>query len=113
MEDCIFCKIVRKDAPATIVFENDLVLAFNSISPVSEIHVLIVPKSHIESFLDVVDYNDMVDVTKAAQEIVQKLKIENGYKLVINGGKYQAVKHLHLHLLGGKLEDEKDVLNNT
>lgn len=113
MEDCVFCKIVKRESPANIVFENDQILAFESIAPVSEIHVLIIPKAHVSTFLDMQDTETIKHMTSAAQEIVWQKKIESGYKLVINGGRYQAVKHLHWHLLGGKLEDEHDVLNNT
>lgn len=99
--------------PRTLIMENEFVMAFESIAPVSEIHILVIPKAHISTFLDIENKEVMHHLTSAAQEIIWQKKIESGYKLVINGGKYQAVKHLHLHLLGGKLEDERDVLNNT
>lgn len=113
MEDCIFCKIVNNEANSEIVFENDLVLAFKNIAPIAAVHILIIPKKHITTFMDISDEKTQSAMFNVAQEIVKKFEIESGYKLVINGGKYQKVKHLHLHVLGGKLEDDEDVLNNT
>lgn len=112
MQDCVFCKIAKKEAPSSIEFENDSVIAFKSIEPVAEIHILIVPKKHIDTFLDIND-NTVLEMTKAAQQIIKEKKAEGGYKLVFNGGKYQAIKHLHWHLLAGELENKKDILQKT
>ncbi len=112
MDDCIFCKIVKREAPASIVYESDTVIAFKSIQPVSETHILIVPKDHVYSVTDFSDANQFFSLLTAAQSIIADLQLEKGYKLVFNGGKYQAVPHAHWHLLGGTLEDKKDVLNN-
>ncbi len=104
---CIFCKIVAKEIPAKIVYENDKVLAFSDINPITPEHILIIPKKHIES-IDGVSDND-ADISaamfKAAKEIaeIKNLK-EYGYRIIINNGKAagQEVFHLHMHLLGGK-----------
>lgn len=114
-QDCIFCKIIKGELPSSIVAESNLSIAFNTNKPVAQHHVLIVPKKHIKSFLDL-DFKDkdiFMDMIKLAQKIIKKCKIENNHKLALNGGKYQSVPHVHWHLLGGKLEDEDDVLNQT
>jgi histidine triad (HIT) family protein len=115
MGDCIFCKIVKGEVSPKLEGENDCVIAFKSINPVSEQHILIVPKQHVVSFMDLKDeHKDLfMGMAKMAKELIKKKKISEGYKLVFNGGKYQSVKHLHWHLLGGKLEDESDILNKT
>lgn len=108
MEDCIFCKIIKRELPSSIQFENDSIIAFSSNKPVAQTHILVVPKKHIENFLAIKeeDKDLMSDMTKVSQELVQKLNIKHGYRLVFNGGKYQIVQHLHWHLLGGNLEEE-------
>src|SRR5437867_2560211 len=108
MSDCIFCKIASREAPAKIEYESDSVVVFPSISPAAETHYLIVPKEHIETFLDVEDIHKeiLLEMTKAAQEMINAKDIASGYKIVINGGKYQTVPHIHWHLLAGKLENE-------
>lgn len=100
--DCIFCKIAQKEAESDIVYEDDKVVAFKTIDPIAETHVLIIPKSHVQSFLGKKTRDEIQAMTGAAQEIIQEMKIDNAYKLVFNGGRYQEVPHLHWHLLGGK-----------
>lgn len=113
MDDCIFCKIVKGELPTSGVTETKNIKAFNSNAPVAEHHVLIIPKEHISSFTDLEEsHKDIfMEMAKVTQKIIADRKISGGYKLVINGGKYQAIKHMHWHLLGGKLEDESDILN--
>ncbi len=110
-EECIFCKIVNGKAPATVEGENEHAMAFRSIDPVAEHHILIVPKKHIAHFDDISkeDGETVLDMVNLAQRLVSELKTE-GYKLAVNGGSYQVVPHLHWHLLTGKFED-KDALN--
>jgi histidine triad (HIT) family protein len=112
MTDCIFCKIVNKESPAEIVFEDEGVVAFKNINPVAETHFLITPKAHVDKFMDASGeaFAKMVD---AAQQVIKKNNLGEAYKLVINGGKYQAVPHLHWHLLAGKMYDTKDPINKT
>lgn len=109
MSDCIFCKIAKKESPASIEAETDSVIAFANINPVSETHILIIPKKHVETFLDLDDL--LLEMKSVADGLIKSNGIESAYKLVFNGGKYQAVPHAHWHLLGGKLEDNEDVLN--
>ena len=104
---CIFCKIVSKEIPAQIVYENDTVLAFNDINPVAPEHILVIPKKHIAS-LDDISYDDK-DISsamlEAAKDIAKMKKLsEDGYRVIINNGSAagQEVFHLHLHILGGK-----------
>lgn len=115
MDDCIFCKIVKGSIPAEMEAQTSLVLAFKSIDPVAKEHILIIPKEHITTFLDLEDKHKeiLIDMAKVAQELVEKKKIQNGYKLVFNGGKYQAIPHIHWHLLGGELYDKEDSANKT
>lgn len=106
MEDNIFLKIIRKEIPADIVYENDEILAFCDIRPIAPVHILIIPKKPIESMADV-EEEDAPLIGKmflAAKRIAEDLNIsEKGYKLLIRVGRDggQEVPHLHLHLLGG------------
>lgn len=115
MKDCIFCKIAKKEMPSEIVGRTKNVIAFKNINPVSSYHVLITPKDHIESFMHITPSKKDIyfEMTKLAQKLIKENKLEDGYKLVFNGGKYQQVKHVHWHLLGGELKDKNDILNRT
>ncbi len=112
MKDCVFCRIVDKKLPASVEYEDEFVLAFKSIEPVSEFHILVIPKKHISTFMDIED-DVIFKMTEASQKIIKDKKISSGYKLVFNGGRYQAIPHLHWHLLGGKFFDDDDILNKT
>lgn len=106
--DCIFCKIIKGEIPSTKIFENDEVIAFNDIHPKAKVHILVVPKKHIESVkhLEKIDGGLIAELIFAAQKIAEEEKLE-GYKLVINVGREggQLVDHLHLHLLSGDVPD--------
>ncbi len=104
---CIFCKIISKEIPAQLVYENETILAFNDINPASPVHILVIPKKHIES-VDNISAEDS-SITAAMFEGVKeiaKLKnlSEDGYRLIVNNGRAagQEVFHLHFHILGGK-----------
>ena len=105
MED-IFCKIIKGEIPAKKVYEDDFVFAFHDIHPIAPVHVLIIPKKHIESVNDLED-NDveiMGNMFLAAKRIALELGIaEKGYKLLVRTGRDggQEVPHIHMHLLGG------------
>lgn len=109
--DCLFCKIINGDIPSKKVYEDDNVYAFYDINPNAPVHVLVVPKKHIES-LDAVNGDNIGDVSHVLQaipNIAEMLGLKNGYRVVSNigfdGG--QTVKHLHFHILGGtKLPDK-------
>lgn len=104
MEDCIFCKIIRGEIPSNKVYEDERVLAFRDIEPQAPVHVLLVPKQHFTSIMDV-----DADTFGYMQGIVRKLAselgiAEKGFRVVINTGEdgQQSVKHLHFHILGGR-----------
>jgi histidine triad (HIT) family protein len=107
MEDCIFCKIVAKKIPAAVVFENQALTAFRDIHPQAPVHVVIIPKRHVETVMDLgpEDRSWWEDLVAAIQQIAKKEKVDqNGFRLVVNCRKDagQEVAHLHLHLLGGR-----------
>ena len=106
MDDCIFCKIANKEIPTSLVYEDDLVAAFNDLSPQAPVHVLIVPKKHYQSVLEVPE-GDKIEahMFHVASKLAKELGIaEKGFRLVINTGKDggQSVPHLHLHMTGGR-----------
>ncbi|MCX7876214.1 MAG: histidine triad nucleotide-binding protein [Melioribacteraceae bacterium] len=109
MAETIFAKIIRKEIPANIVFENDTVLAFKDINPQAPVHILIIPKTtEIESARDLKSENHsklLGDLFDVANEVAKKMGVfESGFRLVLNSGadSGQEVPHIHLHLLGGR-----------
>ncbi|NLI59228.1 MAG: histidine triad nucleotide-binding protein [Clostridium sp.] len=112
MSECIFCKIIKKEIPSTIYLENDKVIAIKDINPAAPVHVLIIPKEHIENVKDLNKDNGqiLVDIHLAANKVADELGIsQDGYRLITNVGKGagQTVFHLHYHLLGGVEMGEK------
>ena len=109
--DCIFCKILNKEIPSNIVYENDNILAFKDIAPQAPVHVVIIPKTHISSANEINEGNSkcISEVFKAIPEIAKKLGIEEtGYRIINNCGEdgCQSVKHIHFHMLGGRKMSE-------
>lgn len=107
MEDCLFCKIIAGEIPSNKVYEDELVYAFYDIDPKAPEHILIIPKKHIASILEVQDddFSYVEAMIKAAQKISKEKGIDaDGFRLVFNTGKNggQTVHHLHMHLLGGR-----------
>ena len=104
MSDCIFCKIAQGEIPSTKVYEDDSILCFHDADPQAPVHVLIIPKKHIESMDDVgaEDGEVMAHIMLKVKEIAAQLGLDHGYRLVNNCGEdgFQTVKHLHFHLLG-------------
>ncbi|MCL1910793.1 MAG: histidine triad nucleotide-binding protein [Leptospirales bacterium] len=105
--DCIFCKIASGEMSSSKVYENDSVLAFDDIRPLAPVHVLIIPKKHIENAaaLTLQDADIMAAMLNAAIEAASIKGIkESGFRIITNSGadSGQEVYHLHLHLLGGK-----------
>lgn len=102
---CTFCKIINKEQPAKIFFENDKVVVFYDINPKAPVHILIVSKKHIASINSAgEDERDIIaEMLLVAPQIAREHKIDDGYKLIFNVGKKggQIIDHLHLHLLGG------------
>lgn len=106
-ESCIFCQIADHDIPATLLYEDHLLVAFPDINPAAPVHILIVPKKHIPSVLHLSDVD--ADMLGKVFEIASKLAEERGiaqegFRLVINTGPAagQSVAHVHFHLLGGR-----------
>jgi len=103
--DCLFCKIVRREIPSKIAFEDDQVLGFHDIQPSAPVHILFVPKKHVDSVLQVSAEEPVVSLlADRAVKTAQKLGLEpTGFRLLMNYGPDagQTVHHLHLHLLGG------------
>jgi histidine triad (HIT) family protein len=105
--DCLFCRIIAGELPSTKVHEDDVVLAIRDIAPASPTHILVLPKEHIGSALDLTDTDGPLlgRMFAVAAELGRSEGIaEAGYRLVSNVGEWggQSVGHLHLHLLGGR-----------
>src|SRR4030042_7215703 len=103
MKDCVFCKIINEESPTEFVHKEGDVVVFKDRNPKSSVHLLIVPREHIESFLDLQDKHVslLTNVIKVVQRIVKEQRLEGGYRVTINGGRHQEIGHLHFHLLGG------------
>lgn len=105
MEDCIFCKIVKRKVPAKIEKETDNILVFHDIQPQAIVHLLIVPKKHIED-IRVADDAIWKDIKQIALSLA-KDKDLSGFRLVNNTGDASIIKHLHVHFLGGVSDKRK------
>jgi histidine triad (HIT) family protein len=104
---CLFCRIVRRELPATIVYENDEVLAFQDIAAKAPVHLLIIPKTHVDGLQSLADSDPSVIASLyacATRLAAQSGIASSGYRTVINAGPDggQTVFHLHVHLLGGR-----------
>ena len=107
MDDCIFCKIIKKEIPSNIVYEDEEILAFRDINPVAPVHILVIPKKHIDYVTDLKEDDEALigRIYTVINKIAKQEKIdEKGFRVVVNckenGG--QEVKHLHFHIIGGK-----------
>lgn len=104
---CLFCKIAQGEIPATVVFEDDDIMAFRDIKPQAPTHLLIIPKQHIATINDTGEQEEQLlgKMILQAKKLAQNEKLsETGYRLVfnVNSGGGQEVYHIHLHLLGGR-----------
>ena len=110
MSDCLFCKIIAGEIPSKKVWEDEYVYAFRDIAPMAPVHVLVVPKMHIPS-TDGVNAENSAHVARIF-EVIPKIAaaegLTNGYRVITNCGEdaCQTVKHLHFHILGGKMLPE-------
>ncbi|WHH61599.1 histidine triad nucleotide-binding protein [Petroclostridium sp. X23] len=107
MSDCIFCKIAAKEIPASVVYEDEKVLAFKDINPAAPVHVLVIPKQHFSSAMDIgeKDADIIAHIFKVCQKLAVDLGIaDRGFRIVNNCGQDggQTVGHIHFHLLGGR-----------
>jgi histidine triad (HIT) family protein len=108
---CIFCKIVKKEVPSVVVYEDDEILAFKDVRPIAPVHILIIPKKHIASVNDFEDADtELVGrMVMSAKKIAADFDISpKGYKLLFRVGEWggQEVDHVHLHLIGGAMLHE-------
>ena len=105
MADCIFCKIAAGEIPATVVFEDDDVIAIEDLNPQAPVHVLVMPKAHHDNIVDDVPADTLAAMVNAISEVVAAKELgESGFRVIANTGADagQTVNHLHLHVLGGK-----------
>jgi len=113
MENCLFCKIIAGDIPSNKVYENEYVLAFRDIAPQAPVHILVIPKTHMESMNAVnAETSSMAEKCLEAIAVIAKQEgLENGYRVISNCGEDagQTVKHLHFHILAGKKLSEQMV----
>jgi len=104
--NCLFCKIVNREIPAAVIYEDEKIMAFKDIKPVAPVHLLIIPKKHISliNHLESEDKELIGELFLVAQKIAKEQGIsESGYRVIVNVGKDagQTIDHLHLHLMGG------------
>lgn len=106
MENCVFCKIIRKELPADVVFENEHLLAFKDIQPLAPTHILVVPKKHVASLDDLGGEDAALagELLMGMREVAARAGVSGGYKALTNCGEPagQVVHHLHFHILAGK-----------
>ena len=105
--DCLFCKIVNKEIPSKIIYEDEEILAFHDINPLTPIHILVIPKKHIKSVIEIREEDEKLigKIYTVINKIGRELGInEKGFRVITNCGEDggQEVKHLHFHLLAGK-----------
>lgn len=107
MQGCIFCRIVNREIPAEVVYEDDHIFAFKDVNPVAPVHVLFIPKKHIASLFEIKEGDEQIlgKIQKAAVQVARDLGYgERGFRLVANclEDAGQAVFHIHYHLLAGR-----------
>lgn len=101
MSNCIFCKIVNRELPKKLVYEDNDVVVFPDIHPVRPVHLLVVPKKHVKDFLAFSDDGLFAKLGRAIQKIVREHGLDReGYRLIVNGGGAQIIDHLHVHVVG-------------
>ena len=106
MENCLFCKIIAGDIPSTKVYEDDAILAFRDINPQAPVHILVVPKTHIQDTDGITAENSglVAHMFEKIPQIAKAEGLDNGYRVITNCGpdSGQMVPHLHFHVLGGR-----------
>ena len=104
--DCIFCKIVKGEIPSNKAYEDENILAFHDIAPQAPVHVIVIPKAHIQSANEITAENSDViaKIFEAIPKIAADCGLTYGYRIITNIGDdgCQSVKHIHFHILGGK-----------
>jgi len=105
MEDCLFCRIVRGEIPAAIVYEDEHVIAFDDITPQAPVHTLIIPRVHFTNLSDDIPAEQLAALFSAVPKVAEVKGIaESGYRVIVNNGPdaNQTVQHLHVHVIGGR-----------
>ena len=107
MENCVFCKIIKGEIPSNKVYEDEEILAFKDINPAAPIHILVIPKKHIASLVDMKEGDEILisKIYTVINKIAQDIGIDKkGFRVIVNCGEDggQEVAHLHFHLLAGK-----------
>jgi len=107
LAECVFCRIVSKELPSRVVYENEDILGFRDIAPVAPVHILLVPKRHIDGLSDLTPEDTQLLgklLQGAAEYAATDPALAEGYRVIINTGPAggQSVAHLHLHVLGGR-----------
>ncbi len=104
--DCVFCKIAKGEIPSKKAYEDDKVLAFYDLDPQAPVHILIIPKEHIQSVEDITPQNSAIvaHIFEVAAKLAKENNLTDGFRVVSNVGRDggQSVPHLHFHLLGGR-----------
>jgi len=105
MSDCLFCKIIAGDIPSDTIYEDEQVLVFKDVNPKADVHLLMIPKKHIDSLNEVSTSDDtiMTHMMHLLPTLAKEQGLNDGFRTIINTGKGggQVVFHLHIHLLGG------------
>ena len=104
MDDCLFCRIVEGKIPATIVYEDDDVMAINDVFPRAPFHVLVVPRKHVAKLSELDDEALGGKLLQAVRKVARQGGVGDNFRLVVNNGDHagQTVWHLHIHVLGGR-----------
>ena len=113
MENCLFCKIINGEIPSEKVYEDEEILAFKDIHPKAPVHILVIPKKHISSAMEIEEQDEALigKMFIVIKKLAKEFGLENGYRIVNNCGSDggQEVMHLHFHLLAGKKLGDKIV----
>ncbi len=107
MENCIFCKIINREIPSSIVYEDEEIIAFKDVNPVAPVHILVIPKKHIDSVINIEKEDELLigKIYSVINKVAKQEGIDKkGFRIIVNCGEDggQEVKHLHFHLIGGK-----------
>ncbi len=110
MSDCLFCRIIARELPSQVVFENDQIMIIKDIEPVAPVHLLAIPKKHIDNACDprILESTTLNAIYSGVQEVVENLKIkESGFRLVSNVGRDagETIPHFHMHIIAGRKLD--------
>ena len=105
--DCIFCRIANKEIKSDFIYEDEDIVVFNDVNPAAPVHLLVIPKKHISSIMEIGELEESVSarILKIISKVAKDMNIdEDGFRIVSNtgDGAGQSVKHLHFHILGGR-----------